>query len=78
MKTIETTKVADADNKLRLEIAVDATDKPYHVIVMIEEVAETTSDLSEWPEGFIDATAGAWEGDLTRGAQGEFEQRQPL
>ena len=78
MKTIETTKTADADNKLRLEIPVDATDKPYHVVVMIEEVSEAASGLAEWPDGFIDATAGAWEGNLTREPQGEYEQRQSL
>ncbi|HRX80097.1 MAG TPA: hypothetical protein P5307_13590 [Pirellulaceae bacterium] len=78
MKTIETTKAADPDNKLRLEIPVDGTDRPYHVVVMFEQVTEAEEGLGEWPEGFIEATAGAWEGELTRPPQGECDQRQPL
>ena len=78
MKTIETTKSADPDLKLRLEIPVDATDKPYHVVVIIEEVADLTGASSDWPDGFIEATAGAWEGELSREPQGECDTRQPL
>lgn len=78
MRTIETTKSADPDNKLRLEIPVEATDRPYHVVVVIEEVGRLATASADWPEGFIEATAGGWEGDLVREPQGECEERESL
>lgn len=78
MRTIETTKSADPDNKLRLEIPVAANDRPYHVVVVIEEVGAPAIASNDWPNGFIEATAGAWQGDLVREPQGQFEERESL
>ena len=30
---------------------------------------------TSWPEGFFEATAGRWQGELERGEQGKFDQR---
>ena len=30
---------------------------------------------ADWPEGLFERTAGAWQGELLRESQGEYEQR---
>jgi plasmid stability protein len=42
------------------------------------QVISSTTSLSEqrgWSAGFFERTAGAWQGDLVRAPQGEYEER---
>ncbi|MBD2103119.1 hypothetical protein [Leptolyngbya sp. FACHB-261] len=63
-----------------LELPAGATAE---VIVLLDSPTsapqtETPEDRG-WPPGFFERTAGAWQGEpLTRGEQGEFEQRDEL
>lgn len=43
--------------------------------VTVQTIPETSRE--EWLR-FIDNTAGKWEGELERPAQGEYEERDPL
>lgn len=38
------------------------------------EASEVTS-RADWPEGLFERTAGAWQGELVREHQGEYEHR---
>lgn len=45
----------------------------YLAEIVVREVAE-----EGWPEGFFDEVLGSWEGELERGPQGEYEEREEL
>jgi hypothetical protein len=79
MRTIETAEQSGPDGKLRIEIPVDKVGQTYRVVVVIEEEpAPGTGAADQWPPGYIDSTAGAWQGDFTRLSEGPFEERERL
>jgi hypothetical protein len=42
------------------------------------EPAAPDATASDWPPGFFEETAGAWQGELERAPQGEYEKREEL
>ena len=69
------------DGILQLSVPVGITDVDLEVMVIVQpiiekEKAKTPEELG-WTPGFFDKTFGAWEGELlTRGEQGEFQERE--
>jgi hypothetical protein len=78
MQTIELSRQADADRRLRLEIPVDKTGVAYRVVVTIEECGSTPVDARGWPAGYFERIPGAWIGDLERPLQLPLETREAL
>ena len=52
------------------------TDDTFVVPDQCEPAAPDAAD-SDWPPGFFEETAGAWQGELERAPQGEYEKRLP-
>jgi len=77
MRTIETSLRPGPDHVLRLEIPVDSGDRIYRLVVVIDDDPGSIPGAA-WPEGFIDATAGAWVGELQRVPEGGCDPRQSL
>ena len=44
----------------------------------LAEVVKREADEGGWPENFFGDVLGAWEGDLRRGPQGSYEEREDL
>ena len=71
------------DGILQLSVPVGMTDVDLEVVVIVQpiiekEKAKTPEELG-WTPGFFEKTFGAWEGEpLTRGEQGEFQEREPF
>ncbi len=79
MTTVEFSTHAGADRILHLNVPVDEADRTYRVIVLIQpQSAVAASGGSDWPPGFIESTAGAWQGDFPDIADLDYEQRLPL
>jgi len=69
-----------ADGILQLNVPIGAADADREVKVTIEATGleqQTNADQEEWRQ-FVLATAGAWQGNLERPEQGEYEQRDEL
>ena len=64
------------DGMLHLDIPVGTTEAGRQVQITIELGANTKTQQEYWD--FLDATAGAWQGDFERPDQGEYEIRDPL
>ena len=65
------------DGVLQLDVPIGVADADREVEVTIEPVGPAPMTQEEWRK-FILETAGAWQGDLERPAQGEFEVRDEL
>ena len=65
------------DGVLQLTVPIGVAEADREVEVTIEPAAPSTMTQEEWHK-FILETAGAWQGDLERPAQGEFELRDEL
>ena len=77
MQTIQTTAQTAEDGTLELRVrtSIPATDVDVTVVVAPSQPAKEL----DWPQGFIEATAGAWVGEpFVRGDQGEYPERQQL
>lgn len=78
MREIELTVHVGDDGILRLETPVDARHADLKVKITIEE-NEAIEDLSQWPPGYFEQTAGALaDFPLERGDEGTFETREVL
>jgi len=69
-----------ADGVLRLNVPIGAADADGEVEVTIEAAGpkpRTCAEQEEWRQ-FLLSTAGAWQGDLGRPEQGDYEQRVEL
>lgn len=79
MTTVEFSEHAGPDKILRLNVPVNEADRTYHVIVLIQpQLAGSKMGQSDWPPGFIESTAGAWQGEFPDIADLDYEQRLPL
>lgn len=65
-----------ADGVLHLTVPIGKAEADQEVQVTIDPIAKPTM-TEEWRQ-FVLSTAGAWQGDLERPAQGEYEQRDEL
>lgn len=70
---------AGDDGVLHLSIPVEKTNADYEVVVVLQPKSTEPQPVvsgSLWPPGFIEQTAGAWQGELAREPQGEYENRE--
>jgi hypothetical protein len=80
MSTITIQSHIGADGMLKLQLPSEFIDTDIEVTVTIKPVTpptkiKTPEELG-WSPGFFERTAGMWEGEpLTRGEQGEYEER---
>jgi hypothetical protein len=65
------------DGVLHLALPVGQADAGRAVRVTVEPVGPPASSAEEWRRGIL-GTAGRWQGELARPAQGEYEERDPL
>jgi hypothetical protein len=69
---------ADGVLNLTVPIGAAAADREVQVTIEASEPKpQTNSDREEWGQ-FVLETAGAWQGELERPEQGEYEQRDAL
>jgi len=69
-----------ADGVLQLAVPIGLAEADREVEVTIEPAVQKREELAEregW-EQFVHETAGAWQGDLVRPEQGDYEQRDEL
>ncbi len=69
-----------ADGVLQLAVPIGMAEADREVEVTIEPAVqerEESAGREEW-EQFVRETAGAWQGDLVRPEQGDYEQRDEL
>jgi hypothetical protein len=84
MKSLHARARVDARGTLTLTLPPDMAGQEVELIVVFERVTATKTDelpteVAEWPPGFFEQTAGAWQGEpLRREPQGESEEREPL
>ncbi len=62
---------------LQLTLPVGPADADREVQITVEPVGPLTQSADEWRRGILE-TAGKWQGEFERPAQGEYEQREPL
>lgn len=65
-----------------IDIPEEMRHQPVEIIIWpLSEQIESAGQVDEngWPQGFFEATAGAWAGEpLVRETQGDYEQRLEL
>jgi hypothetical protein len=70
----------DADGVLRLSVPMGAAAADGEVEITIEAAhprQQTSAEEEEWRQ-FVLSTAGAWQGELERPSEGEYEERDEL
>jgi hypothetical protein len=78
MRTVRVTGKTGPDGVLHVSVPVGMKDTEYEVIVVFEAKAAAPPGSPEsrgWPPGFIEQTAGAWQGEFERPPQGECDKR---
>jgi hypothetical protein len=82
MRTIQTLQEAGPDKTLRLTIPVEEAGRRYQVVIVIapeqEAPARPEPEERSWPHGFIEQTAGAWQGEFVLDSEGPYEEREGL
>jgi hypothetical protein len=66
-----------ADGVLRVTVPVGQAEADQDVQVIIEPVSATVQSNQDYLD-FLQATAGAWQGNFERPDQGDYEVRDPL
>lgn len=66
-----------ADGVLRVTVPVGEADADREVQLTIEPIASAAASPQDYLN-FLQATAGAWQGDFERPEQGDYEERDPL
>ena len=77
MRSIQVRGKAGADGVLRLSIPVGTAGAECEVVVVVQPQAPPAVH-PDWPPGFFEQTAGAWQGELERAPQGEYDKREKL
>jgi hypothetical protein len=77
MKTIPMRGKTGTDGVLQLSIPLGTPEAEFDLVVVAQPAASDATD-SDWPPGFFEETAGAWQGELERAPQGEYEKREEL
>ena len=77
MSRIEVLSKVGNDGVLRLTVPLLQSDAGQDVKVTVEPVSQKAMTQDEWRD-LVMSTAGAWQGDLERPPQGEYEEREPL
>lgn len=66
-----------ADGVLHLDVPIGQAEADKEVQITIDPVPRPAMAQEEWRQ-FVLSTAGAWQGELERPPQGEYEQRDEL
>jgi hypothetical protein len=66
-----------ANGVLHLTLPVGPADADREVQITVEPVGPPALSPDEWRRRILE-TAGKWQGEIERPAQGEYEQREPL
>ncbi len=68
------------DGILRLEIPTNLPEQDLQVLVIYQQTPDPpTLPQEEWSPDFFEKVIGSWEGEpLTRGKQGQYEERKIL
>ena len=66
-----------ADGVLNVSVPVGLSEANRPVQVIIEPAATQTNGTADY-EAWLDGLAGRWQGDFTRGDEGNFETRESL
>jgi hypothetical protein len=77
MRTIQVRGKTGADGVLHLSIPLETPEAEFEAVVVIQPEKPVEAN-GGWPPGFFERTAGAWQGELERAPQGEYEKREPL
>ena len=84
MKSLHVRVHVDAQGTLTLTMPPEMAGQDVEMVVVFELVtlnhpSALQAEVTEWPLGFFERTAGVWQGEpLTREPQGEYEVRDPL
>lgn len=78
MKRMVVKSRVGGDGVLHLTLPVGAEEANKEVQITVETInPKKAMTQGEW-EAWVDAMAGAWQGDFERPPQGELEERDPL
>jgi hypothetical protein len=77
MRTIQVHGKTGADGVLHLSIPLGTPEAEFEAIVVVQPEKPDAVN-NGWPSGFFEQTAGAWQGELERAPQGEYEKREEL
>jgi hypothetical protein len=66
-----------SDGILQLALPMGPAEADREVQITVEPVGPPALSPDEWRQRVLE-TAGKWQGELERPAQGEYEQREPL
>jgi hypothetical protein len=79
MHTVMLNSRADAEGFLHLKVPVALPNAEIKVTIILQPILPVSADQTPeelgWSPGFFEETFGAWEGELERESQGEYEQR---
>lgn len=84
MKSLHLRVHVDAQGQVTLPLPADFANQDVDLVVVFSPVTMTATGTdavtdSDWPPGFYEATAGAWQGEaLVRDSEGNYEVRDPL
>lgn len=82
MQTVTLNSRSDHEGFLHLKIPAALPDAEIKVIIILQPTLPVSADPTPtelgWSPGFFERTAGAWEGELQREPQGEYEVREEL
>jgi hypothetical protein len=81
MRTLHTLQEADQDGIITLRIPVEQAQARYRLVIQIEPetpLPPKTPEELGWPPGFIEQTAGAWQGEFVLDSEGDYEKREDL
>ena len=77
MRTLQVRGKTGADGVLHLSIPLGTPEAEFEAVVVLQPETASPTD-SGWPPGFFEQTAGAWQGELERAPQGDYEKREEL
>jgi hypothetical protein len=77
MRTIPIRGKTGTDGVLHLSVPLGTPEAEFEVVVVAQPALPEAAD-GDWPPGFFEETAGAWQGELERAPQGEYEKREEL
>jgi hypothetical protein len=77
MRAIQIRGKTGTDGVLHLSVPLGTPEAEFELMVVAQPTGAETTDEG-WPPGFFEETAGAWQGELERAPQGEYEKREDL
>jgi hypothetical protein len=77
MRSLHVRVHVDKEGQVMFRMPSEFANQDVDLVVVFEPLK--SAEAVDWPPGFFEQTAGAWQGELlTREPQGEYEERDPL